>query len=132
MTGSTNTLTEYEVLAIMDQYPRLVDIDPESGHIRNRLQYEEDRFVVFTSRAWLTCQTQEERREIVHEFLRMVAYHEVAESLTEWSPAHVGYTVRNYLGSKSTYLNSKGRQIDRWARKTFNYGQLAIYEAATK
>lgn len=131
MAETASTLTEYEVLAIMDTYPRRVGIDETTGHISNRLQYEEDRVLVFESRQWLTCQTADERREIVHEFLRMVAHHQVAESHTAWSPAHVGYTVRTYRALKSPYMNSKAEQLDRWARsRGFSGSALEIYEAA--
>lgn len=125
-------LTAYEVTAILDQYDRLVDIDPESGRMRNRLLYTEDRVTVFTSEAWTTNFTERERAEVVQRFLTMVAHHQVSESLHEWSPAHVGYTVRTYRAMKSPYLNAKAEQIDRWARKTLGERALPVYTNATK
>jgi hypothetical protein len=124
-------LTPYEVEAIMAQYSRLVDYAP-NGSLRNRLQYEEDRIVLFQSEAWTTNFTERERAEVVQRFLTMVAHHDVAESLHNWSPAHAGYTVRIYRNSGSSYLEDKAQKINRWAETYFDARSHAVYVSATK
>lgn len=125
-------LTAYEVTAIMDQYERLVDFDPESGAMRNRLLYTEDRVIVFTSEAWTTNFTERERAEVVQRFLTMVAYHQISEDNHEWSPAHAGYTVRCFRDSSSTYLQDKASKINAWALKYFDARSHIVYVSATK
>ncbi len=129
-------LTEYEVLSIMEQYPRTVSMDAETGAMANTLRYEEARVVLFTSRRWLTNQTAEEREQIVHEFLTMVAHHEISERLHEWSPAHVGYTVKTYRSLNSPYLTEKAEKIHAWAVKHFTEEcgstALPVYESALR
>lgn len=92
-----------------------------------RLSYAENRYILFTSEPFDEGTSQDQRREIFARFLTALAFHQAAEITDQWSPAHVGYTVRTYRETRVLYLMDKADRIDDRATDWFGDNPEAWY-----
>jgi hypothetical protein len=96
-----------------------------------RITFLENRFVVFTSEGWEFGRTSQKRIvEIVNRFVTMMAWHEICEARNQWSPAHVGYTVRWKREMGTGAQVESADKLEAYAKTVFDEAQMTVYRSA--
>jgi len=122
-------LTEDEYLGFLLLHPTEY-FDQDQA---NRLVYLENRVRLFTSEPFTDDTPYAEKVAIVGRFMSAGALHEIAEKHGQWSPAHLGYTARQYRQTGVKYLIDKADAIEDWATDHLRLpGQWECFQSSMK